>query len=50
MVDAGVQEREQEGEVGADDEVDHTKGGAADATGAKEERPCKRPKMGEDEL
>ena len=49
-VDAGVQEREQEGEVGADDEVGHTKGGAAAATDAKEERPCKRPKMDEDEL
>ena len=50
VVGAGVQEREQDGEVGADDEVGDTNGGAAAATDAKEERPCKRPKMGEDEL
>ena len=54
-VDAGVQEQEQEqeGEGGAEGEVGHTEeehGSAAAATDAKEERPCKRPKVDEDEL
>ena len=54
-VDAEVQEQEQEqeGEGGAEGEVVHTEeehGGAAAATDAKGERPCKRPKVDEDEL
>lgn len=52
-VDAEEQEQEQEGEGGAEGEVVHTEeehGGAAAATDAKGERPCKRPKVDEDEL